>query len=90
MFRAEPSQRKMMASITKGVIFAIGGQASNQFYVHFPDAARTLDVENETFHNVQVEVKSVRAGSARKFVKFFTNLANLIFTIRKSAFASAD
>jgi hypothetical protein len=64
---------KSMAGITKGVIFAIGGHASNQFYRHFPDAARTQDAGNETFHNAQSEVKSVRAGSARKFVKFFTN-----------------
>lgn len=73
MFRTEPSQRKTMAGITKGVIFAIGGQASIVFYKHFPDAARTRDAGNETFHNVQGEVKSVRAGFARKFVKFFTN-----------------
>ncbi len=73
MFRAEPSQRKTTASITKGVIFAIGGQASIVFYIHFPDAARTRDAGNETFHNAQGEVKSVRGGFARKFVKFFTN-----------------
>jgi len=37
------------------------------------DAARTRDAGNETFHNAQGEVKSVRGGFARKFVKFFTN-----------------
>ena len=43
------------------------------FYVHFPDADRTRDAGNETFHNVHGEVKAVRGGFARKFVKFFTN-----------------
>ncbi len=62
-----------MASITKGVIFAIRGQASNQFYIHFYYAAGTEDAENETFCDAQSEVKSVLAGFARKFVKFFTN-----------------
>jgi len=73
IFRAKPNRRKKDGRITKGVIFAIGGQASIVFYIHFPDAARTRDAGNETFHNAQGEVKSVRGGFARKFVKFFTN-----------------
>jgi len=73
MFRAKPNRRKKDGRITKGVIFAIGGQASNHFYILFSYAARTQHAGNKSFHNAQSEVKSVRGGFARKFVKFFTN-----------------